>query len=1311
MSALLLAALAAGLAPQGEPNFGGAIDLSSQDPAVALERLECAPGFEVNLFASERQFPIGNPVAMTFDARGRLWVLTMPGYPHAVPGEPPRDALVILEDTDGDGRADRHTVFADDLYVPTGFELGHGGAYVAQQPNLVFLRDVDGDDVADERETLLHGFGTEDSHHALSAFTWDPGGALYFQEGTFHHSQVETPWGPVRCVNGGTFRFEPRRHFLEVFVTYPYLNPWGHVFDRWGQSFLADASDGSNYFALPLSGWLPYPQKHPRVESFTERVRPTGGCELVSSRHFPDDAQGDFLITNVIGFRGVMRHRVRDDGAGFAADKVGPLLWSNDPNFRPVAQQFGPDGALYVVDWWNPLIGHMQFSLRDPRRDHGHGRVWRVTATGRPLLDDPPVAGRPEGELLELLRTPEERLRYRVRRELAAREPAAVAAAVDAFAAGLADGDEALRLEALWARQAVGVHDEALLAAVLGADDPRVRAAGVRVARGWRHALADPLAPLARAVLDPHPRVRLEGVVALSHLDSAEAAAAALAALGRPTDAFLDYALEETVRALAPRWKAALRTRPGWLAEDAPRLAYLLRRLEVEELAALPPSLAGYEEQLARPGADVDAVVAALAERRGTAPVDELLAAVERADASADPHADHVLAGLFARLPAYREALRSEHLARLDTLAAASVRPGTRLGVLALRLELDRAGPWPGDDDPWRQLELLEAAPLVGDPDVRRALLSRAVDLAVRRPADRGAVPPRPTRYVRVSLPGPARTLTLAEVEVLTDGVNVAPLGTATQSSTNWGGVPERAVDGNRSGKYGDGGQTHTLEDRPNPWWELDLGAGRVVESVVVWNRTDGELGRRLDGLELTLLDASRRVVAAFPGGTATERMEFELAPPGDLVRRRAIATAGALGAHSEYAAAALASLLDEEDVSRHAVEALTSIPPDAWHPRLVEQVADRLAAWSRRPPPWMDSAAGSRGARALGAAVGEWLAGPGGDAARAASLRRALDALGPTVIRIRPVRDMMLYDRDEIVVEAGRAVELTFENVDIMPHNLLVTAPGALATVGLAAEALARTDEGLERGFVPDVPQVLWATPLLQPGSSATLRFVAPAPGEYPYVCTFPGHWVRMNGVMRVVENLAEIAAPAPDAAAAEPGPSARAFVRDWTVSDLQPFLGEVDHGRSFERGRAVFEQASCLACHRVGEGEGGDTGPNLADVATRYSRADLLRQVLEPSAVVADEYRAEIFVMLDGLVHSGRVLEEDAERLLLSDDPYRSSASLELWLEDVEERVPTELSPMPTGLLATFDRHAILDLLAYLTAGGDPRSAVYER
>ncbi|NIP98094.1 MAG: hypothetical protein GWO24_33595, partial [Akkermansiaceae bacterium] len=169
-------------------------------PEDELAAFQVDPRFEVNCFASEEDFPeIACPIQMRWDGQGRLWVSCSTTYPHLYPGQKPNDKLVILEDTDWDGKADKSTVFADNLEVPLSFALGNGGVYVSEEPHLVFLQDTDGDDRADRRRIVLTGFGCEDSHHALHDFVWTPDGDLLFRESIFHNSQVETAYGPVRA--------------------------------------------------------------------------------------------------------------------------------------------------------------------------------------------------------------------------------------------------------------------------------------------------------------------------------------------------------------------------------------------------------------------------------------------------------------------------------------------------------------------------------------------------------------------------------------------------------------------------------------------------------------------------------------------------------------------------------------------------------------------------------------------------------------------------------------------------------------------------------------------------------------------------------------------------------------------------------------------------------------------------------------------------------------------------------------------------------------------------------------------------------
>ncbi len=548
--------------PKIETNVNQPIELTS--PEESAKHFKLPEGYQIELFASEEQFPdLKKPVQMTFDPQGRLWVATMPSYPHYSPGIAPNDKVLIFEDKNADGQADTCKTFADKLYLPTGLELGHGGLYLAQEPNLLFLKDTDGDDCADTRDLILHGFDSGDSHHAEHTFVWDPGMALYFQEGTFHQSQIETPFGPERCSDAGVFRFDPKTWQFEVFVSYRFANPWGHYFDRWGQDFVADASTGLNYFAAPFSGDTDYPEKHPPMKTFHEKQwRPTSGCELISSRHFPEEVQGDFLVNNNIGFQGTLQYHMREEGSGFAADPVEPLLKSSDPNFRPVDIEFGPDGSLYIVDWYNPLIGHMQHSLRDPNRDTSHGRIWRITHKDRPLIPPAKIAGEPIPQLLDLLKTYEDRTRYRVRIELSARKTDEVMAALEKWIAGLNEQDPEYQhhlLEALWVKQQHHVIDEALLKRLLQSPEPKARAAATRVLCYWRESLPDPLKLLRQQVNDANPRVRLEAVRALSFFDGDQAAQAleiATESKQHSQDYYLEYAFEETKRTLERRLRS-----------------------------------------------------------------------------------------------------------------------------------------------------------------------------------------------------------------------------------------------------------------------------------------------------------------------------------------------------------------------------------------------------------------------------------------------------------------------------------------------------------------------------------------------------------------------------------------------------------------------------------------------------------------------------------------------------------------------------------------------------------------------------------
>lgn len=557
--------------PQQEP--------TTEHPDVELRTFEVAEGFEVNLFASEPM--IVNPLNINWDAHGRMWVATSEIYPQILPGQTPSDKIVILEDTDGDGRADRHTVFADNLLIPTGVLPGDGGVYVAASTELLHLVDTDGDGKADRTRVVLSGFGTGDTHHLIHSLRWGPDGRMYFSQSLYIHSHVETPHGVHRLHGGGIWRFDPRTWELDVYVR-GFVNTWGHEFDRFGQSFATDgAYDQGIHYAFPGSAHN-LAVNWPRILHGLNQAQPKlCGLAIVNGRHMPDDWNNAMIGNDFRGHR-VYRFKVSEQPgtSNYISIPAEDLIRSTHPAFRPVDAKIGPDGALYIVDWCNPIINHGEVDFRDPRRDKRHGRIWRVTAKGRPLVQPPTIAGAPVEELFDALSHVEDWTRSMARRELVERGRDEVLPVLDKCLAQLTRDDawaEHHRLEALWVKQGLNAPDRALLERVLAAGDGRVRAAAVRVLADWRHHFPDTLDQLTKLVHDDHPRVRLEAVNALRLIGTPRAVEVAFRVLDHPTDVNLDYALWHIAWSLRDAWLAKLATGEVTFDGDMRKLGYALK--------------------------------------------------------------------------------------------------------------------------------------------------------------------------------------------------------------------------------------------------------------------------------------------------------------------------------------------------------------------------------------------------------------------------------------------------------------------------------------------------------------------------------------------------------------------------------------------------------------------------------------------------------------------------------------------------------------------------------------------------------------
>ncbi|KAA5546202.1 c-type cytochrome [Roseiconus nitratireducens] len=550
-------------------------------PEESIDMMSVPEGMEVKLFASEREFPeLANPNQIAFDAKGRLWVSCMANYPQWQPGAaPPDDRLLILEDTDQDGKADKCTTFYDKLICPTGFEFFDGGVLVVDEPRILFLKDTDGDDQADQVVHLIDGIATDDTHHTMGAWEFSHGGRLHMLEGIALSTTLETPWGPFRNKDtGGAYIFDPRSLSFSHYRTPGYGNPWCLVFDNWGNGIIGDGTNAKQHWIEPLAGKEVRTRKTLQPVFDNEGMRPAVGNEFLLSRHLPDDMQGQFIYACVINMHGMPRFNLRyeTEGAGFEGERVEDLLSSTDMIFRPVDPKIGPDGAIWFGDWCNALIGHMQYSQRDPNRDHTHGRVYRMINKERPLLPMVDLTPLSEAELLSELLVPELRTRYRVRRVLRDRPKQAVDAAIKLW---IADTDDPQRLcEALWIQESFRDVDTNLVDRILQSDDNRARAAAIRTVINERTRIPAAHDYIAAATSDPHPRVRLEAVRGISFLESPDAVELALSVTNYPMDYWLDYTLEHTLYALEPMWSEAQKNPETFLASSTEQAKnYFLR--------------------------------------------------------------------------------------------------------------------------------------------------------------------------------------------------------------------------------------------------------------------------------------------------------------------------------------------------------------------------------------------------------------------------------------------------------------------------------------------------------------------------------------------------------------------------------------------------------------------------------------------------------------------------------------------------------------------------------------------------------------
>jgi len=633
------------------PEFPPGRELQSQidrilnaglSPEEAPAHMTTPEGFRVELVAGEPD--VHQPIAMTIDERGRIWVAEAYSYPARRAPEDARDQILIFEDADGDGQFETRRVFAENLNLVSGLEVGYGGIFVGAAPELLFLADADGDDRADgEPEVLLDGWGYQDTHETLNAFTWGPDGWLYGCHGVFTHSLVGAPGteaGDRTPLNAGIWRYHPLRREFEVFA-WGSSNPWGVDFDETGRAFITACviphlyytAQGGRYVRQAGRHFNPYVfEDIPTIADHLHYLSstPHGGngiSESVGGGHahcgamiylgdsWPDEYRGTLFMNNVHGNR-VNRDILVPDGSGFIGQHGPDFLLANDQWFRGINLKYGPAGSVYLIDWYDPQACHHNDTEIWNR---GNGRLYKVVyGDTQPVQANLPALG--EAELVELALHENDWFVRNARKVLSERGLSA-AGQTRLEEILRSHPDETRRLRALWCLHTARALAPSVLLEQLDNEYAIVRAWAVQLACEGRRPGTEVLDRMElMAAIDPSPVVRLYLACALQRIPLSQRWELARALVSHGQDAedanipfLLWYGIEPLV-AKNPAYAMELAR-----ASRLPRLASWIWRRAGAEDGTLPfalEDLARSPDQ-ARQVEILDGLLAALSSRRG----------------------------------------------------------------------------------------------------------------------------------------------------------------------------------------------------------------------------------------------------------------------------------------------------------------------------------------------------------------------------------------------------------------------------------------------------------------------------------------------------------------------------------------------------------------------------------------------------------------------------------------------------------------------------------------------------------------------
>lgn len=497
-------------------------------PVEAIAKMKVPSGFHVELVASEPD--VQNPVAMAFDDRGRVYVTESFEYPRREPG-PGRDRIKILEDRDGDGVAETVKVFAEGLNIPSGIAVGHGGVWVANAPDLLFLEDTDGDDVADKSTVIVTGFGRDDTHELPNALTWGPDGCLYGLNGVFNRSVIQQD-GKTFDFTCAMFRIDPVTRKFSLFCEGT-SNPWGIAFDPEGSAFISACVidhlwhlTENAYYQRQGGPYPPFTWPADSIVKHQHQMAAYCGIEYFDSAAYPAAFRDKLYMGNIHG--GCLNcDRVERFGATYQGFGEDDFMTANDVWFMPVAQKVGPDGCMYVLDWYDRYHCYQDANADPDGVDRGHGRLYRIVHEKRPKPKVADFDKLTNSQLANLLSDANIFNRQRAQLKLQERRVVATDLAIAAQLESVIFASESTlkhRMHALWSLSGSGMLQANLLHRLLDDSIPELRAWGIRIAgnqASQERTVVDRVSDLAG---DSDPRVRLQVSIAAIKLSQSTSA-------------------------------------------------------------------------------------------------------------------------------------------------------------------------------------------------------------------------------------------------------------------------------------------------------------------------------------------------------------------------------------------------------------------------------------------------------------------------------------------------------------------------------------------------------------------------------------------------------------------------------------------------------------------------------------------------------------------------------------------------------------------------------------------------------------------